>query len=117
MPGQIIAARQGGDAMRSLRRAVLVAGLLGPLAAGAQTPTAEEAEAAFLAECQEGEGVYVPPGECEAVAQRRRARERARLVAAALTGGSSVEQVAEQYELTAEEALALELEQAGATSE
>jgi hypothetical protein len=103
--------------MHSLRRAVLVAGLLAPLAAGGEVPSAEEAEAAFLAECQEGEGVYVPPGECEAVAARRRARERARLVAAALEAGSTVEEVAEQYELTAEEALALELEPGAATSE
>jgi hypothetical protein len=103
--------------MRSLRRAVLVAGLLAPLAAGAQTPTAEEAEAAFLAECQEGEGVYIPPGECEAVAERRRARERARLVTGALKAGSSLEEVAEQFDLTAEEALALELEQEAAASE
>jgi len=104
--------------MRTLRRAALAGTLLVPLSATGQAPTtAAETEAAFLAECEEGEGVYIPPGECEAVAARRRAVTRARLVAAALEAGSTVEEVAGQFGLTAEEALALELEQAGAASE
>ncbi len=103
--------------MGSLLRVALVAGLLVPLSATGQTQTAEETEAAFLAECTQGEGVYIPPGECEAVAARRRAVKRARLVASALEAGSTLEEVAEQLGLTAEEALALELEQGGAVSE
>ncbi|MGH7701762.1 MAG: hypothetical protein ACREMO_01600, partial [Gemmatimonadales bacterium] len=82
-----------------LRRAALAVGLLLPLSAAAQTLKAEEEQAKFLAECAQGEGVYVPPGECERVAAQRLAIRQAILAEKAMRDGMSPAEAAQTYGL------------------
>jgi hypothetical protein len=98
-------------------RVMLAVGLLVPLAVGAEEATREETDAAFLEGCREGEGIYGPVGECEETLERARAIRRMREAEAAVKKGASTSEAAEEYGLSDQELLELELEQARMAAE